>query len=217
MTRYLDLSRWPRRSHFDLFRSYDSPYFNVCANVDVTRLREVAARSEQLSFFLATLFLSTRVANELESFRYRIRGDRVLVHETVHAGSTVLLDDETFSFAYFDFTSDFARFQREARGTMRTLASTSDALNPRDDRDDLIHYSVIPWISFTSFTHARRFNPEDSTPKIVFGKYVPDGDRLLMPVSVEVHHGLMDGLHVGEYFSRLGDYLDQPGAALQLS
>ncbi len=214
MPRYLDLSRWPRRPHFELFRTYDSPFFNICADVDVTGLHSFVKGSEGISFFLASLYLSLRAVNENEAFRLRIRGDQILVHDTVHAGSTVLLDDDTFAFVYFDFSNDFDRFQRDASEAIRLCSESSDALNPRDDRDDLIHYSVIPWISFAGLKHARKWNHEDSTPKIVFGKFRPQGERIVMPVSVEVHHGLMDGIHVGAYFSRFEAYLQEPEASL---
>ncbi|MCB0574850.1 MAG: hypothetical protein KDC61_09825 [Saprospiraceae bacterium] len=46
-------------------------------------------------------------------------------------------------------------------------------------------------------------------PKIVFGKYFASGDRLLMPVSVEVHHALMDGLHAGRFFGRFQQVLEE--------
>jgi chloramphenicol O-acetyltransferase type A len=215
MPRFLDLSSWPRRPHFELFRTYDSPFFNICADVDVTGLRSFVKRSESVSFFYAYLYLSLRAANDIESFRFRIRGDRVLVHDTVHAGSTVLLDNDTFGFVYFDFADDFSRFQRDALDATRRCAEGTDSLNPRDDRDDLIHYSVIPWISFTGVKHARKLGLEDSTPKIVFGKYRPEGERIVMPVSVEVHHGLMDGVHVGTYFSQFEAYLREPEASLK--
>jgi chloramphenicol O-acetyltransferase type A len=39
---------------------------------------------------------------------------------------------------------------------------------------------------------------------------------MMMPVSVEVHHALMDGLHVGRYFERLEGYLSDPRSALNL-
>ena len=61
---------------------------------------------------------------------------------------------------------------------------------------------MIPWISFTSFTHARKPAKEDSVPKIVFGKYTKKNDSVKMPVSVEVHHSLMDGIHVGKFFEQ---------------
>jgi chloramphenicol O-acetyltransferase type A len=36
-------------------------------------------------------------------------------------------------------------------------------------------------------------------PKLAFGRLSAEGERLWMPLSVEVHHGLMDGLHVGRF------------------
>ncbi|MDX1740791.1 MAG: CatA-like O-acetyltransferase, partial [Rhodothermales bacterium] len=167
--------------------------------------------------FLASLYLSLLVANELESFRLRVRGERVLVHDKVHAGSTILMNDETFGFVYLNLIEDFRAFQEQARNEIEACRGSDNALNPRDDRDDLIHYSVVPWISFSSFSHARRWNREDSTPKIVFGKFKPEGDRLLMPVSVEVHHALMDGIHVGEFFARFETHLHKPEVSLGLS
>jgi chloramphenicol O-acetyltransferase type A len=37
-----------------------------------------------------------------------------------------------------------------------------------------------------------------------------------MPVSVEVHHALMDGLHAGRYFEGLENCFSSPRAALGL-
>ena len=31
---------------------------------------------------------------------------------------------------------------------------------------------------------------------------------MLVPFSVQVHHGLMDGFHVGRYFNELQRYID---------
>ena len=84
----------------------------------------------------------------------------------------------------------------------------------QDDRTDLIHYSTLPWISFTSFSHARNWGKEDSVPKIVFGKATERNGQWLLPVSVEVHHALMDGLHVGRYLEKLQHSFAEPVAGL---
>lgn len=213
MPTYLDLATWPRRPHFELFRGYDNPFFNVCAPVDVTELRQLV-RARGLSFFIASLFLSTRAANAVEPFRYRLRGDRVLVHDVIHPGSTVLLPDDTFTFGYFEYTDDFGRFHETTSAELERLRSTPQDLRPGDDRDDLIHYSVLPWLAFTSFSHARNWDGRQSVPKIMLGKYFEEGGRVKMPVSVEVHHALMDGLHVGRYFEHLETALTAPDRAL---
>lgn len=214
MPHELDLATWPRRQHFELFRAYEQPFFNLSAEVDVTRLVELSAAPGGPSFFLASLFLSLSAANEIEPFRYRLRGERVMVHEVVHGGSTVLLPDETFTFAYFDYRPDFPRFAAAASRVLEEVRQDPGALRPSDERDDLLHYSVIPWVSFTSFAHARRRRADDSVPKVVFGKHRPAGERRKMPVSVEVHHALMDGLHVGRFYERFQELLEGGAAAL---
>jgi chloramphenicol O-acetyltransferase type A len=206
-TRRLDLDRWPRRDHFHFFRSYDQPFFNLCADVAVAPLVRWCRAPGRPSFFIASLHASLRAANEVEEFHYRIRGGEVLIHEVVHGGSTILRGDETFGFAYFEFDPDLDTFARSAHQVLRS-ARRDGELDARDDRDDLIHYSVIPWLSFTSFSHARRRLPDDSTPKIVFGRYHGDPGTERMPVSVEVHHALMDALHVGRFYERFQIHID---------
>ncbi len=208
--RALDLGTWPRREHFRFFREYDDNYFNICAEVDVTALLGRARAPEGPSFFLSSLHRSLGAANDIEEFRYRIRGDGVVVHDVIHGGSTILRDDGTFGFGYFTYDPDFPRFAAGATEVLAAARASSGALEPRPERDDLLHYSVIPWVSFTSFSHARRWGTDDSVPKVVFGGHRRSGRRRKMPVSVEVHHALMDGLHVGRFFERFQQHLDDP-------
>ncbi|HKQ99428.1 MAG TPA: CatA-like O-acetyltransferase, partial [Pyrinomonadaceae bacterium] len=169
-----------------------------------------------ISFFIAYHFLSIRTANEVEPFRYRLRGDRVFVHDRIHAGSTLLLADENFAFVYFDYTEDFQVFHARAEAAVASVKANPSSLHERDAQDDLIYHSVIPWITFTSISHARKGVGQESVPKIAFGKYRAQGGRIRMPVSVEAHHALMDGLHVGRYFEKFESYLSNPRPALGL-
>ena len=215
MPEYLDTETWSRRDLFRLFKDYDSPYFNVCADVDVTPLLALA-RERGLSFSVTYHFLSTKAANEVEPFRYRLRGERVLVHERVHAGAIVLLPDESFTFVYFDYTEDFGAFHEAARAAVERARREPPPLDARAGQDDLIYHSVIPWVSFTSISHARDSRRRSGIPKVAFGKFREEGGRALMPVSVEAHHALLDGLHAGRWFERLQTFCDAPREALGL-
>lgn len=211
MVRRLDLSRWRRRDHFSFFKDYEQPFFNVCTEVDVTGLVEFTT-VERRSFFLGALYLSLRAANEAEEFRLRIRGDEVVVHPQVACGSTVLREDETFGFGYFEYEEQYSRFEERGREVL-AAARAPGPLDDQADRDDLIYYSVLPWFSFTSFSHARPCPTAESNPRIVFGKRTSGlGGAWCMPVSVEVHHALVDGLHVARFLERFQELLAEPGA-----
>ena len=216
MSRYLEIELWSRSQQFEFFRSYHHPFFNICTNVDVTRLLGLTRQMRDISFLIAYHFFSIRAANEVEPFRYRLRNDRVLVHDRIHAGTTILLDDENFTFAYFDYVEEFEVFHERAKAAIESAKAVGVQLYERAERDDLIYHSVIPWATFTSISHARKGGQQESVPKIAFGKYREAEGRLMMPVSVEVHHALMDGLHVGRYFERLERYFSDPRSALGL-
>ncbi len=213
MPEYLDTEAWSRRHLFRLFKDYDSPYFNVCADVDVTALLALT-RERRLSAFVTYHYLSTKTANEVEPFRYRLRGGRVVVHERVHAGAIVLLPDDSFTFVYFDYTEDFDAFHEGARAVIEKARREPPPLDQREGQDDLVYHSVIPWVSFTSVSHARDSRQRSGIPKVAFGKFREASGRTLMPVSVEAHHALLDGLHAGRFFERLQALCSDPRAAL---
>ncbi|CAN5210070.1 CatA-like O-acetyltransferase [soil metagenome] len=217
MTRFLDLEHWPRRAAWEFFRGYDNPYFNVCAPLEVTSLIEFSRSTEDVPFSLAALHLALRAANECEPFRYRIQDGKVIVHDHIHAGTTALLEGELLAFVYYDYHEDFATFRLGAARAKEALGNHAIAIDARADRTDLIHFSSLPWVAFTSISHARNWGREDSVPKITFGRYHRVGDRIEIPVSVEVHHALLDGVHVGRYFERLQHYFAEPEALLRNS
>ena len=208
MSRTLDVEGWSRRQHFQFFKDFDYPFFNVCVNVDVTELHTLARSSPAHSFFVGLHYALARAANELECMRFRTSGDDVIVHDYVDIGTIVLRDDEAFAFCYLDYHAEYHLFSTNASGAIARAKVDDGALEPADWKSDIIHCTVLPWISFTSFAHARRINTQDSVPKIAAGKYFRSGDKILMPLSVEVHHGMMDGLHVGRYYEVLQRVLD---------
>ena len=208
MPEYLDIENWPRRDLFEFFRGYERPHFNVCTRLDITSLVNLLRERPGVSVSLAYLYFALRVANEIEPFHYRLKEGRVVVHDVINGGTTVLLPNESFSYAYFDYHENFETFFRGAAQSIKSVQA--EGLLKPTMRDDLIYFTVLPWVSFTSFAHARTPGRGESVPRIAFGKFTTENARTLLPISVEVHHALMDGLHVGRYLNGLEAALRKP-------
>ena len=208
---YLDIETWPRREHFKLFSAFDHPQFSICANVDLTAFCPVVKR-RGISFTLAIVYVVTRASNAIPEFRYRIRAGQVVEHEIVHPSFTILVDDDVFSFCTIDYIEDFPAF---AAGAAKGIAYVKEHPTVEDEpgRDDLLFLTAIPWVSFTSFG-GPMLHPGDSIPRYAWGKFFQDGESLKMPLAVEVHHALIDGVHVGKFYTRVQDYLQQPEVVL---
>jgi chloramphenicol O-acetyltransferase type A len=216
MPAYLDIENWSRRDLFEFFKGFDNPYFNICTRLEVTNLLELLRQHPGVGVSLAYHYLALRVANEIESFHYRLKDDKVVVHDVINGGTTVLQPGESFTFAYFKFEESFDKFIPAATDSVREAQSGNRPFEP-DSSENTIHFTTVPWVSFTSFAHARNWGREDSVPKIAFGKFAKENARTFLPISVEVHHALMDGLHVGRYLSRLEEMLNEPEQHLGLT
>lgn len=208
MGRYIDLEGWRRREHFLLFRDYDRPHFSITAAVDVSACYTASRGSEGASFTLAMLFAAMHAANAVEAFRLRLREGRVWCHDAVGIGCTVLRPDRTFGFSYFAHETSFARFAEEGKREMERARTAATLGDEREHDDATLHATVLPWIRFTSFTNAMR--REDSVPKLTFGQRYAEGGAWYVPVCVEVHHALVDGIDVGEFFDRFQALLARP-------
>ncbi|WP_400190182.1 CatA-like O-acetyltransferase [Hymenobacter sp. B81] len=208
MKQLIDLAGWNRREHFAFFSAFEEPFFGVVADVDATR---AYARAKELgvSFFQFYLHAVLRAVNEVEALRYRIEGGQVYCYEVIHASATLTRPDNTFGFSFVPYAAALADFGRGLAAEAEAVRRSSGLrLNEVTARPDVIHFSALPWVSFTGLSHARSFSHPDSVPKISVGRARRLGPQLLLPVAVNVHHGLADGYHVGLFLDALQRHLD---------
>ena len=210
--RHLDMQTWSRRDHFEKFNAFDHPHFGLCANVDLTAfLPYVKQQGDSVN--VAIVYVLARAANAIPEFRHRIRAEKVIEHQVVHPSFTVLTDEDLFSFCTVEYAEDYREF---AERTTEQMANVQEQPTLKDEpgQDDLLFMTAIPWVSFTSFLHPMHLQPPDSVPRISWGKFFEEDPHLKMPLGVQAHHALMDGIYVGKYYAEVQDYLQNPAVVL---
>jgi chloramphenicol O-acetyltransferase type A len=206
--RQINLETWPRREYFKLYNSFDHPHFNLCANVDLTAFYPVI-KQQNISITIAIVYIISRAANTIPEFRYRIRGGDVIEHAIVHPSTTILTGDQLFSFCTIEYTQDFSVFAARATEQINYVRNHL-TIKDKSGQDDLLFMTAIPWISFTSFMHPINLNPADSIPRFAWGKFIKDGNPMKMPLSVQGHHALMDGIHMARYYELVQELMNHP-------
>lgn len=210
--RHIDLETWPRREHYKLFSTFDHPHFNMCANVDITKFYP-AIKQRGIAFTVGIVYVVSRAANEIPEFRYRIRAGEIVDHKMVHPSVTILVNEDVFSFCTMDYIEKFSEFAHRAAEKI-AYVKEHPTLKNEPEQDNLLFMTALPWVSFTSFTHPMQLHPADSVPRFAWGKFFEEGNCLKMPLSVQGHHALMDGIHMGRYYELVQAYLNQPARVL---
>jgi chloramphenicol O-acetyltransferase type A len=207
--KYIDLESWPRKDHFAFFYRMDYPQFNICLTIDITNFLNYT-REKGLSFYFSMIHAVTKAMNETEVLNYRIREGKVVLHEMVHPSFTYLQKGSTdglFKMITVDMIDNSTEFEKI---TKEICFNQKDnfGIEKLASRDDLIYITCLPWISFTHLSHTITINRNDSVPKISWGKYFTEGEKVLLPFSIQVHHALADGYQVSIYLDTLQKYLD---------
>lgn len=204
----INIENWERREHFLFFKKFSEPFWGITTNVDCTKAY-VKSKELGFSFYLYYLHNSLKSANEIEEFRLRIENEKLFCYDIIHAAPTVDRADGTFGFSILEYKTELACFIDSAKLEIDKVRKTKGLNIEIDNCENVIHYSTIPWIQFTSLSHARHFGFNDSIPKITFGKIFEENGNKKMPVSIHVNHALVDGLHVAKYLELFQNYLNE--------
>ena len=205
--RKIDMETWERRALFDFFRPFTEPFHGVCLRVDCTATYRYA-KQHDFSVFLSMLHRSLVAAQQVENFRTRILDGTAWIFDEIDGGSAVGRPNGTIGFAHYPYRAGIAEFVTEASVEVARVRQRNDLERP--PQVNLIRYSALPWLDFTSLSHARDMAKEDSAPRITFGKMTEADGRRTMPVSIHVHHALADGLHVAQFVEQFQRLLDAP-------
>lgn len=147
--------------------------------------------------------------NTIEAFCYRIIDDAIYIYETIDVSATIMRSNNTFGFSLIEYSPDFDVFAANAFAEIKRVQNTSGIITREFPSNNTIQFSAVPWINFTSLSHARSYTFPDSCPKISFGKMmIDDNGKRTTSMSVHVHHGLMDGFHVRQFIDCLQELMN---------
>jgi chloramphenicol O-acetyltransferase type A len=201
----INLSTWPRAAQFRFFRTYDRPHYATTTRIDVSRL--MARKADGVSPYRACLFAIGAGIHAVPELKMRFRGEQVLAHDIITLSMTVPTHSGSFGYGYVPFVEDFAAFNMQAKALIDEVAADG-VLDANDGtRDDLAYLSCMPWLDYTSINNALP-GPDDCIPRISWGKFVDQGGRWDMAMTIEVHHALVDGAQVGAFFAAVQGALE---------
>ena len=156
------------------------------------------------------IYLVSKAANLVAELRLRIEPDgSVCEHEVVHPSFTVLNAAGQLAFCLARYDEDPNEFLPRTRADMDRTKSQPEPPLQNAERDRL-YLSCLPWVHFTSVSHPMDMTPQDSIPRITWGRFEPKGERIVLAVDILVHHGLADGAHMAQFMLNLEGFCAEP-------
>lgn len=218
----IDMESYIRRDHFEHFLTMEDPFVELTVQLDITEWFQAVKEQDQ-PFFLSFLYQVGRTANSVRELRQRIRDRGILEYETCGCSYTVALEDGTYRYANVGTDLPFPEFVAAAQQKQRQ-AMEEEHLVEEGDPESYFYISCLPWCSYSGI---RLPAPERcfSVPSVTWGKYYREqklsmkngrlqaDERVMIPVTLQVNHALVDGVHMSRFFSGLEENLKAFAAA----
>ena len=208
MKTWIDFKTWPRYQHYLFFKSYEIPRFNMTFPIDITNFYHITKQKNH-RFYFAFMHLVIQQMNRIENFRYRIEDGKVFDESIQFVSFTDLIEDsDLFKMVFTKVHDNLALFEVEAisaskkQGSKLIRLDTELVLNT-------IYVTSFPWAVFNHLTHATKLGPTDSVPRVSWGKFEDINGKKNMNLSIEAHHGLVDGIHLAKLIQNLQEALNQ--------
>jgi chloramphenicol O-acetyltransferase type A len=199
----LDLASWPAAEQFRFFRGYERPHYAVTARVDVTALM---AAKDRLPIFRTCLWAIGAGLHAVPELRIRFSGDRVTLYDRLDLSPTIAAGNGDFRYAYIAWSPDRAAFDASAARIIAGVRA-GQPLNANSGEIEAVGYlSCLPWLDYTSLDNALP-HARDCIPRVSWGQIVPTARGFDMAMTIQVHHALVHGLHIGRFFAAVQESL----------
>lgn len=176
--------------------------------IDVTKFYQ-ATKQQNRRFYFAMMHVIIQQMNRIENFRYRIEDGKVFDQPIQFVSFTDLIENsELFKMVFTKVNDNPSLFESEALWASKKQGSTLINLDTELVLNT-VYFTSFPWAAFNHFTHATKLGPTDSVPRISWGKFEDINGKKMLNLSIEAHHGLVDGIHLGKLIQFLQEAFNQ--------
>ncbi|SHN11256.1 Chloramphenicol O-acetyltransferase [Duganella sacchari] len=191
-----------RRDRYDAFASFENPLVNLSFELEVPEFRPYC-KQHGLPPFHFFLYHVLHALQGIDNFMYRIHKGEVIKIDDFWASYTVLNQDQNLNFARFEMTEDLKEFiarsvaAKEFAEASEKIVNTTAKLSEYDQRRN-IHITCMPWLKLSSIEHPIYEHKSYDIPSLAWGRFsdARDDGKLTMNMSVQAHHGFVDGYHI---------------------
>lgn len=201
----IDRETWPRTEYFDHYFSQVPCTYSAVFQLDITRIRRQGQK-----LYPTMLYHIAGEVNRWEEFRTALNGAGQLgIYDRLHPCYTVFHpESETFSNLWTEYDPDYETFCAAYRRDMAQYSSHLGLEGKPGTPESTFPVSMLPWASFQGFNLNLQKGYDFLLPIFTMGKFQAENGRTLLPLAVQVHHGVCDGFHLCRFINGLQERLE---------
>jgi len=200
---FINRENWDRSQYFEHYFNLKCT-FSLTANIDITTLLD-QIRKKELKLYPTFIYMVSRIVNSHEEFRTCFNDDGFLGYwdEMTPEFTVFHNDNKSFSCIWTEFSNEFSVFYKNLLKDVEQYADKKGLFTKNNTPKNSFPISSIPWVSFTGFNLNINNDGDFLLPIITGGKYFNQESKILLPISLQLHHAVCDGYHASIFIDEL--------------
>jgi len=195
----LDLKR---KELFEYFDSKTNPFIILTTKIDVTNVVKYCKIHK--NYYATIGYLICETVNEIDAFKYRKEDDKIYKYDELKINFTQMIDEDEISFFEIDKGKTYKSFIEEFKKEQEKLINDKKVTISKEQGE--IWVSCAPWYEFTSLVTP--YDKNVTIPQFTWGKFKEENGKFYTNLMIMVHHGFVDGNHIGILLNKLNDKIN---------
>lgn len=203
----VDLNEWRRGSLFQFYIDKMRIVMSLTVDVDVTNLKAYS-KVHHLDFYPLMVWVVSKIINAHDEFKYGWDADGNLIKwDFVSPSYTDFhTEDENFTKMVTEHSEDLLVFY--GRMTTDRERHKNDRAVLEDQPKNFFDVSCLPWVRYAHFDVHVFDEGKFLAPVVTWGKYESKDGKLIMPLTMNIHHAVADGFHLSRFFNEVQELMD---------
>lgn len=204
----IDFEKWERKDCFNHFMNVAKSTYSLTVNMDITELMKFLRKKEYSLYPAFTWIVSNTINNHMEfKMGYDSAGklgyyDKVFPDYSVLNDKTKIMDSlctpyhDNFELFYKEMVTDMKKYKVDSVHTKR--------------HSNFFIVSCLPWLNYSSFVATNESEHQFLFPMVTWGKYIEVDEKILMPLTLQIHHAVADGYHCSLFYNDIEKIIMNP-------
>ena len=203
----VDLSKWGRGKLFQFYIDKMKIVMSLTVDINVTNLK-IYSEKTGIGFYPLMLWAVSKAINSHDEFKYGWGKDGGLIrwdyvspsHTDFHS------EDENFTKMVTEYSDDLFEFCDRVKTDRERHQNDRAVLD--DQPLNFFDVSCLPWVKYKHFDVHVFDEGKFLAPVVTWGKYERENGRLMMPLTMNIHHAVADGFHLSRFFNEVQDLIN---------
>lgn len=203
----IDLNKWNRGKLFQFYIDKMRIVMSLTVDMDVTGLK-IYSKKNNIGFYPLMLWIVSKAINSHDEFKYSWDMDSNLIKWDYVSPSYTDFhsEDENFTKMVTEYSDDLFEFCNRVKADRERYKNDRSVLE--NQPLNFFDVSCLPWVKYRHFDIHVFDEGKFLAPVVTWGKYEQENGRLIMPLTMNIHHAVADGFHLSRFFNEVQDMIN---------